>query len=38
MSNMIQAARLYEANSKSMKEVDDTQNQLITNLGAHAQG
>jgi len=37
MANMIQAVRLYEANSKSMKAVDDTQNQLITNLGAHAQ-
>jgi flagellar basal body rod protein FlgG len=37
MASMIQAARLYEANSKSMKAVDDTQNQLITNLGAHPQ-
>ena len=33
MANMIQAARAYEANSKSMKAIDDTQNQLITNLG-----
>jgi flagellar basal-body rod protein FlgF len=38
MAYMIQAARLYETNSKSMKAVDDTQNQLITNLGAHPQG
>jgi flagellar basal body rod protein FlgG len=38
MANMIQAARLYEANSKSIKAVDDNQNQLITNLGAHPQG
>ena len=38
MANMLQAARVYEANSKSMKAVDDTQNQLITNLGAHPQG
>jgi flagellar basal body rod protein FlgG len=38
MADMIQAVRLYEANSKSMKSVDDTQNQLITNLGAHPQG
>ena len=33
MSSMIMAARAYEANSKSMKAIDDTQNQLITNLG-----
>jgi flagellar basal body rod protein FlgG len=33
MADMIQAARAYEANSKSMKAIDDTQNQLITNLG-----
>jgi len=33
MSDMISAARAYEANSKSMKAIDDTQNQLITNLG-----
>ena len=38
MANMIQAARIYEANSKSMKAVDDTQNQLITTLGARPQG
>ena len=38
MADMIQAARLYEANSKSVKAVDDTQNQLITSLGAHPQG
>jgi flagellar basal body rod protein FlgG len=38
MADMIQAARLYEANSKSMKAVDDTQNQLITNLGGRPQG
>jgi len=37
MANMIMAARIYEANSKSMKAVDDNQNQLITNLGAHPQ-
>ena len=37
MADMIQATRLYEANSKSMKAVDDTQNQLISNLGAHPQ-
>ena len=36
MADMIQAVRIYEANSKSMKAVDDTQNQLITNLGAHS--
>ena len=35
MSNMIQAARMYEANSKSIKAVDDSQNQLITTLGGH---
>ena len=38
MANMIQAARIYEANSKSVKAVDDMQNQLITNLGARPQG
>jgi len=38
MANMIMAARIYEANSKSMKAVDDNQNQLITNLGGHPQG
>jgi flagellar basal body rod protein FlgG len=38
MADMIQAARIYEANSKSMKAVDDTQNQLITNLGGRPQG
>jgi flagellar basal body rod protein FlgG len=37
MANMIQAMRLYEINSKSMQAVDSTQNQLITNLGAHPQ-
>jgi flagellar basal body rod protein FlgG len=37
MADMIQAVRLYEANSKSMKSVDDTQNQLITNLGGRPQ-
>jgi flagellar basal body rod protein FlgG len=37
MADMIQAARLYEANSKSMKAVDDNQNQLINALGAPAQ-
>ena len=37
MANMLQAVRIYEANSKSMKAVDDNQNQLITNLGAHPQ-
>jgi flagellar basal-body rod protein FlgF len=38
MADMIQAVRLYEANQKSIQAVDDTQNQLITNLGAHPQG
>jgi len=38
MANMIQAVRLYEANQKSIQAVDDNTNQLITNLGAHAQG
>jgi flagellar basal body rod protein FlgG len=38
MADMIQAVRLYEANSKSMKAVDDTQNQLISGLGARASG
>ena len=38
MADMIQAVRIYEANSKSMKAVDDTQNQLITNLGSRPQG
>jgi flagellar basal-body rod protein FlgF len=38
MADMIQAARIYEANSKSVKAVDDSQNQLITTLGAHPQG
>lgn len=38
MANMIQAVRIYEANSKSMKSVDDNQNQLITTLGARPQG
>jgi flagellar basal-body rod protein FlgF len=38
MADMIQAARIYEANSKSMKAVDDSQNQLITNLGGRPQG
>ena len=33
MSDMIMAARAYESNSKSMKAIDDSQNQLITNLG-----
>jgi flagellar basal-body rod protein FlgF len=37
MADMIQAARLYEANSKSMKAVDDSQNQLINALGGQAQ-
>ncbi len=36
MANMLQAARIYEANSKSLKAVDDSQNQLITNLGSHS--
>jgi flagellar basal body rod protein FlgG len=35
---MQMATRIYEANSKSMKSVDDNQNQLITTLGAHPQG
>ena len=38
MADMIQAVRIYEANSKSVKAVDDSQNQLITTLGAHPQG
>lgn len=38
MVSMIQAARLYEANSKSVSAVDDNTNQLITTLGAHPQG
>jgi flagellar basal body rod protein FlgG len=33
MADMIQAVRQYEANSKSIHTVDDTQNQLITTLG-----
>ena len=37
MTDMIQAVRIYEANSKSVKAVDDSQNQLITTLGAHPQ-
>jgi len=37
MADMIQAVRIYEANSKSVKAVDDTQNQLITNLGSRPQ-
>ena len=36
MADMIQAMRLYEANQKSIQAIDDTQNQLITNLGGHA--
>ncbi len=36
MADMIQASRLYEANSKSIAAVDDNTNQLITMLGAHA--
>jgi flagellar basal-body rod protein FlgF len=38
MADMIQAMRLYEANSKSVQAVDNSQNQLITTLGAHPQG
>jgi flagellar basal body rod protein FlgG len=38
MADMIQAVRLYEANSKSMKAVDDNQNQLISGLGGQVQG
>lgn len=38
MTNMIQAMRLYEANQKSMQATDDSQSQLITNLGGHPQG
>jgi flagellar basal body rod protein FlgG len=38
MADMIQAMRLYEANSKSMQAVDSNQNQLINTLGAHPQG
>ena len=36
MANMIQAVRLYEANSKAVKTADDSTNQLITTVGAHA--
>jgi flagellar basal body rod protein FlgG len=38
MADMIQAVRLYEANQKSIQAVDDTQNQLVTNLGSKSQG
>lgn len=36
MANMIQAVRLYEANSKAVTAADDNTNQLITTVGAHA--
>jgi flagellar basal body rod protein FlgG len=36
MADMIQAVRLYEANSKVVSAVDDNTNQLITTVGAHA--
>jgi flagellar basal-body rod protein FlgF len=38
MADMIQAVRFYEANQKSIQAVDDNNNQLINNLGAHPQG
>jgi flagellar basal body rod protein FlgG len=37
MTDMLSAVRMYEANSKSIKAVDDTENQLITNLGGRPQ-
>lgn len=33
MADMIQASRLYEANSKSIAAIDDNTNQLITTMG-----
>jgi flagellar basal body rod protein FlgG len=36
MADMIQASRLYEANSKSIAAVDDNTNQLITAMGRAA--
>jgi flagellar basal body rod protein FlgG len=36
MAEMIQAVRLYEANSKAVSAVDDNTNQLITTVGAHS--
>ena len=36
MANMIQAVRLYEANSKAVAAADDSTNQLITTVGGHA--
>jgi flagellar basal body rod protein FlgG len=38
MASMIDAVRLYEANQKSIQAVDDSQSQLITDLGAHPNG
>jgi flagellar basal body rod protein FlgG len=35
MADMIQAVRLYEANSKAVTALDDNTNQLITTVGAH---
>jgi flagellar basal body rod protein FlgG len=35
MASMIDAVRLYEANQKSIQAADDSQSQLITDLGAH---
>jgi len=37
MANMIQAARLYEANQKTLQSGDDGQNQLINALGSRPQ-
>jgi flagellar basal body rod protein FlgG len=36
MADMIQAVRLYEANSKAVTAADDNTNQLITTMGGHA--
>ncbi len=35
MADMIQAVRLYEANSKSVAAIDDNTNQLLTTVGSH---
>ncbi len=35
MADMIQAMRLYEANSKAVTAVDDNTNQLLSTVGAH---
>lgn len=36
MADMIQAVRLYEANSKAVAAADDSTNQLITTVGGHS--